>query len=114
MSTRDTGQGGEDLAVRHLRAAGMEIVERNYRCALGELDVVARDGKLLVFVEIRLRTRADRGSALETVNGAKQARVARVAGHYLAARRPVADGIRFDVVGITAGEVVHVRDAFRL
>ena len=114
MSTTETGRAGEDQAVRVLRDAGLEIVERNYRCPLGELDVIARDGALLVFVEIRLRTRADRGSALETVGSAKRARVARVAEHYLAKRQPKAAGIRFDVVGITAGEVVHIRDAFRL
>lgn len=97
-----------------LRAAGMTIVERNYRCPLGELDIVARDGDVLVFVEVRTRTRRDRGTALETVGPAKRRRLARVAEHYLAVRRPRAVGIRFDVIGITAGDVVHVRDAFRV
>lgn len=92
----------------------MTIVERNYRCPLGELDIVARDGDVLVFVEVRTRTRSDRGTALETVGPAKRRRLARVAEHYLAARRPRAAGIRFDVIGITAGDVVHVRDAFRV
>jgi putative endonuclease len=100
--------------VRVLRAAGFQIVERNYRCPLGEIDVVARDGATLVFVEIRTRHRADRGTALETVRAGKQRRIARVAQHYLIARRPTVQAIRFDVVGITAGDVVHVRDAFRV
>jgi putative endonuclease len=100
--------------VRALRAAGFDIVERNYRCAIGELDVIARDGSTLVFVEIRLRMRADRGSALETVNHTKQRKVAQVAAHYLAARKPTASSVRFDVVGITAGDLIHIRDAFRL
>jgi putative endonuclease len=113
-STTETGRAGESRAVRALCAAGLTIVERNYRCAIGELDVVARDGATLVFVEIRLRARADRGTALESVGVAKQRKVAAVAAHYLAARKPVASSVRFDVVGITAGELVHVRDAFRL
>jgi putative endonuclease len=114
MSTTCEGRAGEDQAVRHLRAAGLVILERNYRCPLGELDVVAREGTTLVFVEVRTRRRADRGTALETVGVAKQRRVARVAAHYLAVRRPRAGAMRFDVVGITAGEIVHLRDAFRL
>ncbi len=108
------GKLGEDRAVEVLRAAGFVIVERNYRCKLGELDVIARDGDVLVFVEIRTRSRADRGDALETVGALKQRKLARVAAQYLAVRRPAAKRMRFDVVGITAGVVTHLRDAFRL
>jgi putative endonuclease len=114
-STTARGQAGEQRAVEFLRASGLQVIERNYRCALGELDLVARDaGDVLVFVEVRSRSRRDRGSALETVSAAKQRQVARVAAHYLAARRPTARGMRFDVVGITGDDIVHVRDAFRL
>jgi putative endonuclease len=67
-----------------------------------------------VFVEVRTRSRGDRGSALETVGPAKQARIARVARVYLAARRPRFERCRFDVVGITEGAVELVADAFRL
>lgn len=72
------------------------------------------DGDELVFVEVRSRSQGDRGSALETVGRAKQARLARVAEHYLARRDPACTGCRFDVVGFTAGEVSVVVDAFRL
>jgi putative endonuclease len=114
MTTIEQGRAGEDRATRLLRAAGMALVERNYRCKLGEIDLVARDGTTLVFVEVRTRTRADRGSALETVGAEKQRRIARVAAFYVAMRRPQCRAIRFDVIGITAGDVVHIRDAFRL
>lgn len=114
MDTVTKGGLGEDRGVAALRAAGLRIVERNYRCRIGELDVIARDGDTLVFVEIRTRARADRGDALETVGPAKRRQIARVAAQYLAVRRPDAPSIRFDVVGITAGRVTHVRDAFRL
>ena len=114
MSTVGAGRAGESRGVRVLRAAGLVILERNYRCPLGEIDVVARDGETLVFVEIRTRTRADRGTALETVRADKQRRIARVAQHYLVARKPKMNGVRFDVVGITAEDVVHVRNAFRV
>ncbi|MCA9678162.1 MAG: YraN family protein [Kofleriaceae bacterium] len=114
VPTTTKGRAGEQRAVALLLAAGYVIVERNWRCAVGELDVVARDGDVLCFVEIRTRSRADRGSALETVGAAKQRRLARVAEAYLAIRRPRARAMRFDVVGITAGEPVLIKDAFRL
>jgi len=114
LSTASTGRDGEDLAARLLARSGLKIVERNYRCRVGEIDIVARDRATLVFVEVRRRTRTDRGSALETVDLAKQRKVARVAQCYLLERRPKQQSFRFDVVGITGDDVVHVRDAYRL
>ena len=106
-----TGRRGEDLAAEHLRAKGYRIVERNYRCKLGEIDIVARDGDTLVFVEVRRRKTTRYGTALETVSPTKQRKVARVAQVYLTHTK--ADEVRFDVVGITADDIVHVVDAFR-
>jgi putative endonuclease len=113
-STTESGRASEDRAVRALRERGYQIVERNYRCKLGEIDIVAREGDALVFVEVRSRTDAAHGTALDTVTPAKQRRIARVAEHYLAARRPSFRACRFDVVGITGGELTIVQDAFRL
>jgi putative endonuclease len=104
----------EDRAAALLCDRGYAIVERNYRCRVGEIDVIARDGDTLAFVEVRSRADGDHGSALATVGPAKQRRIARVAAHYLAARRPTARACRFDVVGITGDDVVLVKDAFRL
>ena len=112
--TNEKGRRGEDRAARHLASHGYTIVERNYRCALGEIDLVARDGSTLVFVEVRSRADGTRGTALETVRAGKQRAIARVAAHYLAVRRPDFATCRFDVVGITGDDVVVVRDAFRL
>ncbi|HUH03601.1 MAG TPA: YraN family protein [Kofleriaceae bacterium] len=114
MSTTARGRHNEDRACEELVRRGYDIVERNYRCKLGELDVVARDGRTLVFVEVRSRSSARLGSALETIGIAKQRRIARVAQHYLMVRRPRFDTCRFDVIGITAGELVLIKDAFRL
>ncbi len=97
-----------------LRRRGYRIVERNFRCRLGEIDIVARDGDALVFVEVRSRADGTRGSAEESVNPAKQRRIARVATAYLTARRPEFDACRFDVVGITGDRVTVLVDAFRL
>jgi putative endonuclease len=113
-STRDQGQLGEERAVEHPRACGYSVIERNFRCRLGEIDIVTRDGDALVFVEVRTRTDGRRGTALETVTPAKQRRIARVAEVYLSMRRQHAAACRFDVVGITGEHVELVRDAFRL
>jgi putative endonuclease len=113
-STHLQGQRGEERAVEHLRACGYSVIERNFRCRLGEIDIVARDGDALVFVEVRTRAHGRRGTALETVTPAKQRRIARVAEMYLAMRRQHAAACRFDVVGITGEHVELIRDAFRL
>lgn len=113
-STHQQGRLGEERAVEYLRARGYSVIERNFRCRVGEIDIVARDGDTLVFVEVRTRTDGRRGTALEAVTPAKQRRVAQVAEVYLTMRRLHAAVCRFDVVGITGERVELVRDAFRL
>ena len=114
QTTIEVGATGEDRAVDHLLRSGLRIVERNYRCKVGELDVVARDGAVLVFVEVRSRRSAEYGSALDAVSFHKRRKVTRVAMAYLAARRPRFTEARFDVVAITGDELVHIKDAWRL
>lgn len=113
-STIEVGATSEDRAVAHLVRQGYRIVERNYRCKLGELDIVARDGGVLVFVEVRSRRSAEYGSALEAVGWHKRRKVSRVAMAYLAHRKPRFDEARFDVVAITGTELVLIQDAWRL
>jgi putative endonuclease len=113
-STIDRGSAAESVAVRELVRMGYRIIERNFRCFAGELDVVARDGQTLVFVEIRSR-RSDRfGSALEAVSRTKQQQVSRVAAAYLELRHPKFDTCRFDVVGVTGDKIEVVQDAWRI
>jgi len=88
------------LAAEALQARGLKIVERNFRCRAGEIDLVALDGRTVVFVEVRSRRGAIAGTPLESVDGRKQARVTRIARHYLAARGHRECDVRFDVVGI--------------
>jgi putative endonuclease len=107
------GAFAEDAATTALRAAGYHVVERNYRCKSGELDIVARDGDVLVFVEVRSRNDPEHGNAAQMVGRAKQRQVVRVAAHYLHHRQPVFDECRFDVVAITGGTVELYKDAFR-
>jgi len=108
------GASAESDAAQLLVDAGYRIVERNFRCKAGELDIVARDGDVLVFVEVRSRADDEHGSAIEMIRRGKQRRVARVATYYLATIEPVFEECRFDIVAITAGEAILIKDAFRV
>jgi len=91
------GAQAEALAAEHLAAAGLAIVERNWRRRVGEIDLVARDGDVLVFVEVRFRRRNDYGGAGASITAAKRARMVEAAGAYLARLSP-APACRFDAV----------------
>ena len=94
------GESGEDLACRELAARGYAILARRYRTRHGEIDVVARDGETIVFVEVRLKTTGEFGSAAESVTPWKQRRVAAMAVDYLARNHLTDRPCRFDVVAI--------------
>jgi putative endonuclease len=112
-STVLRGAAAESAAAQLLAAAGYRIVERNFRCKAGEIDIVARDRDVLVFVEVRSRSDDEHGGAVEMISRQKQQQVARVARYYLAARAPAFDECRFDVVAITGGEPILLKNAFR-
>lgn len=108
------GAGGEAIACRHLEHRGLTCLARNFRSRGGELDLVMDDGGTLVFVEVRLRSREDYGTAAESITAGKRRRVVRAARYYLhrhgAHQRPC----RFDVVTVDAdGKATWLRDAFR-
>lgn len=110
------GARGEDLACRHLEALGFEVVARNFRCRGGELDVVARDGRVTVFVEVKERRDASRGAGHEAVTLSKRRRIVRAARIYASAHGLSEAPLRFDVVSIDwsrgAPDVRHDRGAF--
>lgn len=110
-----TGRAAEDAATRFLQDQGLTLVERNFRCRRGEIDLIMRDGASLVFVEVRYRRHSKFGSALESVTATKQARVVAAARWYLQGS-PNAAPCRFDVVGITGegqSRIDWVRNAFQ-
>ena len=111
------GRFGEQLAVRHLEAAGLQILDRNWRCPEGEIDIVAADGHTLVVCEVKTRSGAAFGDPAEAVVGAKAARLRRLALRWLAARGLGWRDLRFDVVTVLRrpdGDPVvrHLRGAF--
>lgn len=107
------GAAAEALAADHLQRRGLRLLQRNYRCRLGEIDLVMADGPVTVFVEVRLRRNADFGGAAASITAAKRLRILRAARHYLAGRpEPVC---RFDVVlldALAADRIEWIRDAF--
>ena len=98
---RSAGEQAEALAADFLAARGVTIIERNFRRRCGELDLIARDGDTLVFVEVRLRTRGDFGGAAASITAKKRARLAAAAGLYLA-RLSRTPPCRFDAVLLDA------------
>ncbi|MGE0547045.1 MAG: YraN family protein [Kofleriaceae bacterium] len=108
------GASAETDATAALAAAGYRIIERNYRCSIGELDAIARDGDTLVFIEVRSRSDQLHGNAAEMVSAHKRRRVARVAEAYLLDRMPAFTTCRFDVVAVTGGRIELIKDAWRL
>lgn len=94
------GRYGEELAVRYLREQGMEVIERNWRCEHGEVDVVARDGDCLVICEVKTRRPSGFGDPVEAVTFAKAMRLRRLAGAYVSAHSVGLERVRIDVVGI--------------
>jgi len=120
-NTTTLGRHAEDLACRHLEALGFQLLERNYRCRAGEIDLVMLDGTTLALVEVRSRSTSAHGGAAATVGARKQQRFIRAARHLILTRpefRKLA--ARFDVVAIDAGPdggppvVRWIRDAFRM
>ena len=94
------GREGEELAVRFLKKSGYGIVERNYRCPYGEIDIIARDGKVLVFVEVKARTSGAFGLPKESVDRRKQRHIIKASADYLAKNGLAESPARFDVVSI--------------
>ena len=94
------GGTGEELACTHLRRRGFEILERNYRCRAGEVDIVARDGDTTVFVEVKERRSGSHGGGLDAVTPGKRRRVVRAARLWAAAHGLSDAPLRFDVVAV--------------
>ena len=111
-STHVTGKRAEDQAARFLEKRGLLVLARNFHCRGGEIDLVCRDGKALVFVEVRLRRNADFGGAGASITTGKQRRVILAAQHYLMANAQLECDCRFDCVLLDGEHIEWIRDAF--
>ena len=105
------GGDAEERAAAYLAARGLDIVSRNFRTRLGEIDLVAREGDTLVFVEVRMRSAGTFGGAIESITPRKQRRIQAAARQFLAQYRDP-PRCRFDVVALDQGETRWLRAAF--
>lgn len=100
MNNIQKGWHYEDIALDYLLGQGLKLVQRNYRCKWGELDLLMQEQNTLIIVEVRYRKNAHYGSALESVTTSKQARIATATKHYIMTYK-INQPIRFDVLAIT-------------
>lgn len=108
-SRQQTGQAGEDAALAYLLARGLALVDRNFRCRAGEIDLIMRDGDALVFIEVRKRSRRDFGGAVASITYAKQRRLVKTAQIFLQqfTRMPAS---RFDAVALDNGKITWLKN----
>ena len=108
------GAYGEQVAARHLVEAGLHVLDRNWRCELGEIDLVMREGPIIVFVEVRARASLGWGGAAGSIDGRKQQRIIRAAQLWMQAHCGSHGWppCRFDVVAFEAGRMNWIQQAF--
>lgn len=113
MNKRTLGTAWEEQAAQFLKREGCEILEKNFRGKRGEIDLIVRDGRYLVFVEVKYRKNAESGLPEEAVDYRKQRTISRVAQEYLLKHRlPETTPCRFDVVAVCDNRIRHIRNAF--
>lgn len=114
MNNRQKGNKGEDIAAFFLKLHLYKIIERNFYAPTGEIDIVAKKGKTLVFVEVKYRNNTDKGLPREAVNAAKQQKIRRTAQFYMAKNsiNEEETDIRFDVIEIIGKDIKHLKAAF--
>lgn len=112
-NNRRTGQEKEQLAAQFLEKEGYVVIQQNFRCRRGEIDIIAKEGKYLVFVEVKYRNDSKCGYPEEAVDYRKQMQISKVALYYLKRKRYMLEQpCRFDVVAIVQNEIRLYRNAF--
>jgi len=118
MQKKELGKEGEEIAIRFLKKNGYKIIERNYVCKMGEMDIIAREKDTLVFVEVKTRTSTAFGPPQLAVNSAKQRQLSKVALYFLKEKQLEDMKARFDVVAILLlperPDVQIIKNAFDL
>lgn len=110
------GRQGEDIAVKHLKSIKYKILDRNYRCAIGEIDIVAKEKDTIIFIEVKTRRTAEQVEPFESVGRKKQEKIRVLAEYYLQEKDYSECETRFDVLSIVSDEqenrIEHIKDAF--
>lgn len=112
-NNRAIGSRGEEIATKFLEKQGYKILDRNYRCRLGEIDIIGMDLDYLTFIEVKYRRNVNTGYPIEAVGYYKQKRIVKTAMYYAKVKRLFNVDIRFDVVEIIDNQIRVVKDAFK-
>ncbi len=118
-SRQRLGKKGEETVAKYLKENGYKILSKNYRCKLGEIDIIAKDGLDLVFIEVKTRSGLSYGSPAEAVNKKKQRQISRAAQCYLGEQQLFNSPARFDVISLLGdnsgnSQIDHINNAFDL
>ncbi len=114
MNSREIWVRGETAAREYLREKGYVILDENYAGQMGEIDIIARQGDTIVFVEVKARENTDFGQPIEAVTPQKVRKICLTAQQYLVRKRLMGRDVRFDVVEVLRGEITHTENAFTL
>lgn len=112
INSRSTGEYYETIAAGYLEEIGHVIVEKNFRCRLGEIDLITRDGDYLVFVEVKYRLTNASGSPAEAVNYPKIRTICKVSDFYRFTKGLGDISVRYDVIAIAGEEITYIKNAF--
>ena len=113
MNKREVGGRQEEKACRFLTDAGLVVLERNYRVKIGEIDIIAKEGNTICFIEVKYRASRNYGGASYAISSAKQQKIRKVAQWYIASHHlPPEAPYRFDAVLIDGEEITHIRNAW--
>ena len=112
-STRAVGQVQESKAALYFKNLGWKLLRRNYRCRLGEIDLIFKDGESrIIFVEVKFRSSGQYGEGQRSVGTQKQRRMAKIALVYIKENRLQGLNFRFDVAAVSPGKIEHIQNAF--
>ncbi len=105
LLNKSIGNFGEDLAEEYLRKSGYEIIERNFKCKIGELDIIGKDDKYIVFIEVKARYNNFYGAPCEAVTHGKQFKIYKTAQYYIMIKKLYNRNFRFDVIEIILSKI---------
>lgn len=114
MNNREVGITGEELAARYIKKMKYKILETNYNTRYGEIDIIARDKKTTVFIEVKYRKSLKKGRPVEAVNYYKQSKIIRTAISYAQKKKLYNSPMRFDIIEVIDGEINIIKNAFNL
>ncbi|MDO4965957.1 MAG: YraN family protein [Lachnospiraceae bacterium] len=113
LNNRRTGENYESIACEYLISKGLHVIERNFRCRIGEIDIILKDGDTYVFTEVKYRKTAKYGSPYEAVTKSKMKKISQVSLNYIKYKKlPINGSFRFDVISILDGDITWYKDAF--